>query len=303
MCFNGMRLDIVKKKHLCCRINNRQGRLVIFCAESAPYYVSVDLKQQRTMKIRIKHFYVALALLAVSFGMPSCDSDNDDASVTVPSTSQAVDLGLPSGTLWAPWNVGATKPGEPGAYFAWGETTAGKTKNGEPNYDWDNYKWTDDGGETFTKYTISGKTTLDAEDDASTANWGGKWRVPTKDQFDELREYCSYEWKEEGEYARGSLAGYLLTSKRNGRKLFFPAAGYCREAFGLEYGGDGYYREVSGLRSVGIYGEYWCAELYSYYSYANTSAWNLGFYPGEWHISTMERCYGFSVRPVSISAE
>ena len=57
-----------------------------------------------------------------------------------------VDLGLPSGLLWATCNVGATKPEERGDYFAWGETTPKET------YSWDNYKWCKGTGTTFTKY-------------------------------------------------------------------------------------------------------------------------------------------------------
>ena len=97
-----------------------------------------------------------------------------------------VDLGLPSGLKWATCNVGATAPEEYGNYYAWGENTP------KDNYDWDTYKLTTDGGTTFTKYNgTDGKTTLDPEDDAAAVNWGGKWRMPTDDEWTELRENCT----------------------------------------------------------------------------------------------------------------
>ena len=97
-----------------------------------------------------------------------------------------VDLGLPSGLKWATCNVGATAPEEYGNYYAWGENTP------KDNYDWDTYKLTTDGGTTFTKYHgTAGKTTLAPEDDAAAVNWGGKWRMPTDDEWTELRENCT----------------------------------------------------------------------------------------------------------------
>lgn len=277
------------------------------------------------MKIKSKHFYAALALVAMSFGMPSCDSDDDDNAKpatevnggeeggssgeegggsseeggsssekgysssevggAVPTDGEAVDLGLPYGLLWAPYNVGATKPGEAGAYLAWGETMAGKTKDGECYYYWDNYKWTTSSGSTFAKYTTDGKTTLDPEDDAASVNWGGKWQMPTIAQFDELFNNCSQEWKGANEYAEGSLAGCLLTGQ-NGNTLFLPAAGRCLN---------------SDLDRMGSYGHYWSAELYSG---GSSDARYLFFGSGFRHTrSHYERYYGLSVRPVISPAE
>lgn len=135
------------------------------------------------MKIKVKHLYLALALLATSFCMPGCDDDGEQGG-SAPSSAKAVDLGL--SVKWAPWNVGATSAGEAGAYFAWGEITA------KSEYEWSTYKWTEDGGDTFTKYTTDGKTTLDSEDDAATANWGGKWRMPTLAELQELSDNCTW---------------------------------------------------------------------------------------------------------------
>ena len=275
--------------------------------------------------MEIKHLYLALALLATTFSMPGCDGDDDDDAKpdtevdggdssdkdgdstdkdgdsntdkdgdsssdtyntpdksvggTVPTIAEAVDLGLTSGTLWAPYNVGATAPGEAGAYFAWGETTA------KSDYRWSTYKWTEDGGSTFTKYTTNGLTSLKKADDATVVNWGGKWVMPTVAQLTELFYECNYVWKAKGEYAEGALDGYLLTSKTNGNTLFLPAAGYRWDA---------------NLDGVGSRGDYWSAELTSSYSgYARS----LDFRSGYWISGNGGRSYGFSVRPVCPSAE
>ena len=108
-------------------------------------------------------------------------------------TSQAgvwVDLGLPSGTLWATCNVGANAPEEYGDYFAWGETQS------KDYYYWDTYQYCMGSSATMTKYCNKSNygyngftdnlTTLLPEDDAATANWGTDWRMPTRDEWDEL---------------------------------------------------------------------------------------------------------------------
>ena len=89
-----------------------------------------------------------------------------------------VDLGLPSGTLWATCNVGASKPEEYGDYYAWGET--------EPKevYDWSTYRWCNGGRTSLTKYNtkssygiVDNKTELELEDDAAYVNWGPSWHT------------------------------------------------------------------------------------------------------------------------------
>ena len=214
-------------------------------------------------------------------GSNSDTYNTPDKSVggTVPTIAEAVDLGLTSGTLWAPYNVGATAPGEAGAYFAWGEVTADKSR-----YSWDYYKWTEDGGSTFTKYTTDGLTDLENADDAAAVNWGGKWVMPNRDQLKELFDNCSIEWKAEGEHAEGSLAGYRLTSKTNGASLFLPAAG-------LHW--------LSQHYDLGSYGYYWSAELClgnSDYTHS------LYFNSDNWHLDYNGRNCGQPVRPVICSS-
>lgn len=98
-----------------------------------------------------------------------------------PNDYEYVDLGLPSGTKWAKYNIGSTDPEECGSYFAWGETTP------KSEFTLENYKWYDAKTGTYTKYTATdGHPILEAEDDAATVNWGEGWAIPTMEQWIEL---------------------------------------------------------------------------------------------------------------------
>lgn len=142
----------------------------------------------------------------------------------VPTTEdhEWVDLGLPSGTLWATRNIGATNPEGYGDHFAWGETSP------KDSYQWSNYKWGDysvQGG--FSKYvtdnsygTIDYKTELEPEDDAAYMNWGPSWRMPTREQLFELGQYGTWQ-----STSINGINGYLVTGP-NGNTLFFPNAGF-----------------------------------------------------------------------------
>ena len=162
-----------------------------------------------------------------------------------------VDLGLPSGLKWATCNVGATTPEGYGDHFAWGET--------EPKdyYDWSSYKYYNGSSSRLTKYcllsdfgTVDNKTTLELTDDAARVNWGGKWRMPTKAEQDELinRNNCTWTWT-----TQNGVKGYKVTSKKNGNSIFLPAAG-------IRYDDD--------LSNAGSVGYYWSSSHYvSYYAY------------------------------------
>ena len=188
-----------------------------------------------------------------------------------------VDLGLPSGTLWATCNVGATAPEEYGDYFAWGET---ETKD---VYNWSTYKWCNGSYNTLTKYctrssygTVDNKTELDTEDDAAYVNWGENWRMPTYDQQTELRTNCTWTWT-----TQNGVNGYLVTGS-NGNTLFLPAAGG---------------RFDSSLNGAGSWGYYWSRTLDS--SDPNL-AYGLGFNSGEVYWDYYNRNYGFTVRAVRV---
>ena len=144
-----------------------------------------------------------------------------------------VDLGLPSWTLWATCNVGATSPEQSGLYFAFGETTgftAEQVKKGERSFD----------SASYTAPSVSENLSL--EQDAARANLGGNWRMPTKRQFTELIGNCNVTWTKD--YNGTGVAGKVFTSKVNGNSVFFPAAGYC---------------DNSCVFIVGAYGDYWSA--------------------------------------------
>jgi hypothetical protein len=189
-----------------------------------------------------------------------------------------IDLGLPSGTMWATMNVGATSPEDYGDYFAWGETQP------KANYSWSTYKWCNGSSTTQTKYCTSSaygivdnKTTLDLADDAANANWGGSWRMPTKAEQDELRNtnYTTWTWT-----TQNGVNGYKVTSKTNGNSIFLPAAGYRYDSYLYYPGSRGYY---------------WSSSLNTYYS---DNAYNLYFNSGNVYSSNGYRSYGRSVRPV-----
>ena len=150
-----------------------------------------------------------------------------------------VDLGLPSGLKWATCNVGSSRPGDYGNYYAWGETS---TKG---DYSWSTYEWYDNSTSTITKYNADDKKKkLDVSDDAARANWGGDWRLPTEKEFQELRENCTWEWT-----TQNGHKGYKVTSKQNGQSIFLPAAGWrygADEGFVGSYGG---YRSSTPLES------------------------------------------------------
>ncbi len=143
-----------------------------------------------------------------------------------------VDLGLPSKTLWAAYNLGAEQSIEYGQYYAWGETDE------KDEYKWRNYKW---GNKKLTKYnsdkiygSVDNKHCLDEEDDAAISNWGPKWSLPSRTQFQELLKWCNWEWVEN--YAGSGVNGYKGVSQLNKKIIFFPASGYYGNSDFVEEG-------------------------------------------------------------------
>ncbi len=170
-----------------------------------------------------------------------------------------VDLGLPSGVLWATCNVGATKPEEYGDFFAWGETSPKEV------YDKTTYKhYSNVGvygiGTTIMKYCtravdgrIDNKTTLEASDDAANVNWGGNWRMPTETELNELRENC--EWKLT---THNEIKGFRITGK-NGNSIFLPYAGFANRTNFFSIGKEAYY--WSSTLNTGV-GGHWTARCF-----------------------------------------
>ena len=201
--------------------------------------------------------------------------------IVVPEEHEWVDLGLPSGTLWATCNVGASSPEAYGNYYAWGETFT------KINNTWNTYKYSSITGTTLTKYctspsygTVDNKTELEPSNDAATENWGTSWQMPSLDQFKELinSSYTYTEWTT----TPNGVKGRKITSKSNGKSIFLPAAGYRNDA---------------GLSNDCSDGLYWSRSLYESDS---RNGWCLDF--GSSYINTNHdyRCYGRSVRPVRV---
>ena len=149
-------------------------------------------------------------------------------NLSKPDSMDAVDLGLPSKLKWASCNVGATKPEEYGEFFAWGETLP------KSDYNWSTYKWCKGDRYKLTKYcwknnsfwggsgSPDNKTILDLEDDAAYVNWGGSWRMPTREEWKELMNNCTCIWTDN--YNGTERKGLVVTSRKNGNSIFLPAA-------------------------------------------------------------------------------
>ena len=229
----------------------------------------------------MKHLKTFAALCCVAAAFAACEQQNGPDNGQTGNNDQTqtgnsdpanghewVDLGLPSGTKWATCNVGATKPEEYGNYYAWGETETKST------YSWSTYFDTTDGGSTFTKYTTDGKTVLELADDAARANWGGAWRMPTDDEWTELRENCTWTWT-----TLNGVNGFEVKGP-NGNSIFLPAAGV------RGYGSSG---------GAGSHGHYWSSSL-------NTGspdfAWYVDFDSAHVDRYCYYRYFGRSVRPV-----
>ena len=103
------------------------------------------------------------------------------------SSYEAVDLGLPSGLLWAKKNIGAATEEDAGLYFQWGDIQGytAEQVGVDKQFTWDNYKWNE--GSSVTKYTNDdGLTILESIDDAATQIIGFNWRMPTADEIREM---------------------------------------------------------------------------------------------------------------------
>lgn len=198
-------------------------------------------------------------------------SEDKDPVTTKVNGHDFVDLGLPSGLLWAATNLGATSTTEYGSYFAWGETTA------KTSFSWENYKWCNGDEDHITKYGTDGKSVLDAADDAATAQWGEPCRIATKEEFKELGDNCTAQFT-----TYKGVYGCKVTSKTNGNFIFLPAAGLYND---------------EGLLTDGSRSYYWSATADSDMpedAYVAYSTGNIAF-----SSNTLARFGGLPVRPVA----
>ncbi len=195
-----------------------------------------------------------------------------------------VDLGLPSGTKWATCNVGANKPEDYGNYYAWGETTTKTTYDNDKCRYMDYYNYESN----LTKYCSNSRfgyngftdnlTTLQSSDDAATVNWGSAWCMPTREEFEELKNNCTVT-----RTTQNGINGCLFTGP-NGNSIFLPAAGS---------------RYDSDLGGAGYSGKYWSSSLSTNH---NSEAISFYFYSDSdyCHVDIYSRGCGFTVRPVLV---
>ncbi len=187
------------------------------------------------------------------------------------STGDWVDLGLPSGLLWATRNVGASSPEDYGDYFAWGETTPKSV------YDWSTYIYCNGDLDQLTKYCndshygyngfTDNLTILQPGDDAA-------GRTPTKEEWEELMNNTTATWT-----TQNGVNGRRFTGP-NGNSLFLPAAGY---------------RGYSALYVAGSHGLYWSSSLYTVNP---NGAWCFDFGSDYQYLDVIYRDFGLSVRAV-----
>ena len=202
---------------------------------------------------------------------------------TLAISDEFVDLGLPSGTLWATRNVGANNPEDCGDYFAWGETAPKEL------YDWKSYRYGNciDNWFAITKYCtnsdwglngfVDSLTVLEPADDAATVNWGDDWRMPTKEEWEELYQNTSYTWT-----TQNGVDGRLLTGP-NGNTIFLPATGF---------------RLDGELICLGL-GIYWSSTLHSHFP---ERGWSYHFDFESCHVcGTYERSRGQCIRAVRVA--
>lgn len=232
---------------------NNLAKELISTADVASYIQVVNPTTGKVNNMKISD----LASVVAAFNVQS------NIDLTSGGVYESVDLGLPSGTLWAKYNVGATKETDYGDLFAWGATEPYRLNGTTPIDNTDNYA---------SSYANKIQHDLYPNEDAATVKWGKGWKMPTKAQLDELYANTTYTWTT----ISGVNGGKFTAS--NGNYIFFPAAGYV-------YGGS--------LRSRGSYGVYWSRSFDS-----STLAWRLYFNSSVRNVGTDNRYSGFSVRPV-----
>ena len=186
----------------------------------------------------------------------------------------AVDLGLPSGLKWAKFNIGANAPEEHGGYFAWGETT-------EKNvYSWGWYLCQQSecgtSADPFIKnYQSAGTYILGPAYDAAHIQWGGSWRMPTQDDFKELKENCTSE-----KTTVNGVSGYRYTGW-NGNSIFLP---------------DGQIKNGPNLTSDVFKSAYWTSYCMCF---SFSTAQQASAFAPNGNLSKIDRAYGLAIRPVN----
>ena len=190
-----------------------------FCFNSSDHYVSNDSRSY------------GQSVRPVSGGNNAEPEEPTEPETPDYNGYEYVDLGLPSGLLWATCNVGANSPEEYGDYFAWGETSTKAEYNTSNSATYGLYI-----SQLQSQGYVDGEGNLTPQYDAATANWGGDWRMPTRNELSELRDNCTWTWT-----TQNGVWGRKVTSKTNGNYIFLPVAGYRGGSLLRDAGSDGYY--------------------------------------------------------------
>ena len=190
------------------------------------------------MNISLKNMLTVILMMVFAAGCNKSDGPNhgNDQGNEL-NGHEYVDLGLPSGTLWATCNVGSETPEDYGGYYAWGET--------EPKelYDWKSYQYGRFIHERYelnkyctdSAYGLNGfvdnLTVMEPDDDVARTCWGEGWRMPTIGEWEELFLNTTGVWT-----TLNDVKGWRCTAS-NGNSLFLPAAGYWwDDAFNADLG-------------------------------------------------------------------
>ena len=181
--------------------------------------------------------FLSMLTVCLSVMIASCDGKQHEY----------VDLGLPSGTLWATHNLGASAPEDIGDYYAWGETKPKKDyglrtyeffSEFYKEYGFDKVKKVNKYNFDETYGAVDNKAILDSSDDAAYVNWGGKWRMPT---IDEWKELCDTMICSSIPTILNGVKGFKVTSVKNGNSIFLPITGWRRGSELWHEGEIGYY--------------------------------------------------------------
>ena len=222
-------------------------------------YCTTTEERKTVKEISMRLFQTQILPLAEELTAELVKKTKELVESNTTSTVQLIDLGLPSGTLWADRNIGADAPEKAGDYFRFGETVA--FTEDSPKYVYDDIN-----------ESIAG-----TDRDAATVNLGKNYRMSTFEQIKELLDECMWKWTKQN-----GVKGMKVTGP-NGNSIFFPASGY---------------RILSGgsLFNVGSNGFYWSASAYGSGTYG---ARYLSFGSGNWCWLNSFRAYGFPVRAVA----
>ena len=186
----------------------------------------------------MKKFFLTTLVAMLCWTAGNAKVNGTEPEDNTPDGVEAVDMGL--SVKWANVNMGAKKSTDFGNYYAWGET---KPKD---YYSWDSYIWSRGNSPMLTKYSVGDrKSQLTLADDAAHANWGGKWRMPTEAECEELAnpDNCTWEWT-----TNNGINGYKVTSKKTGNSIFLPITGF---------------RFYGKTQFRAIYGYYWTSTVFT----------------------------------------